>query len=142
MAANEITTSGFPEFTQKLASAPAEVLELTDEAAEYAATTWEELAKLAAPVDFGFLRGGISHHQVKQNDWEVTSSRFYSPYQEWGTITHVAVPPDLSNYAIQFKGKGIRKTGGVIPHPFFFVQKPAVEKQFLADLETVMNTPL
>jgi hypothetical protein len=47
---------------------------------------------------------------------------------EWGTITRVSVPDDLQAEALLYKGKGLRKTGGVYPHPFFFKQRPLAKK--------------
>lgn len=141
MAVNEIRLEGWKEFEGKLDRLPPELLTEFDEVAGFAAAEWEGLAKVAAPVDFGFLKRGISHFQVAQGNWDVISSVYYSPYQEWGTITRVFVPAALTDYAIQFKGRGIRKTGGVFPHPFFFPQKPVVEKQLIADLQQIVKTP-
>lgn len=138
MAVNVI---GFSQFADKAGQLPEELLTEFDEAAGIASADWERLQKEFAPVDFGFLKRGISHFQVKKGTWENVSSVYYSPYQEWGTIEHVSVPSDLADYAIQFKGRGILKTGGVHPHPFFFVSKPVIEEQLISDLEQILNTP-
>jgi hypothetical protein len=56
---------------------------------------------------------------------------------EWGTITKVSVPQELQAYAIQFKGKGIRKTGGMIPRPFFFQHRGPVMAELQKNLKQV-----
>jgi len=100
---------------------------------------------------------------------EVTSLMAYSAYMEWGTKDRVKVPPDLAAYAAQFKGvgggkgltkeliyawaarKGIAKEfwwpifisivkKGVKPHPFFFIQKPKIEKILFAGVKKIVET--
>lgn len=95
-------------------------------------------AKRDAAKDFGFLTGQISFspNPVTSLKMKLISGAGYSPYLEWGTITRVVVPETEAAYATLFKGKGIRKTGGIYPRPFFFKQTPAmvvaIEKGFAA----------
>lgn len=168
MSAN-ITISGFKEFADKCNKLPAELLEDFDETAGIAAADWELLAKQAAPKDIGFLAGGISHKRVAQDNWEVISAKEYSAYVEWGTRSKTRVPAELSAYAAQFKGStgesgakafifawakrvGIPEEfwwpvfisimrNGINPHPFFFVQKPVIEAQFIKDIKQIIETP-
>lgn len=140
-----------------------------DEAAGIAAADWELKAKQAAPKDVGFLAGGISHKHNKPGDWEVISAAEYSAYREWGTRGKARVPSDLAAYAAQFKGPtgetGAKKfifawakrvglpedawwpvyisimRYGISPHPFFFIQQPVVEAQFIKDLKQIIETP-
>jgi hypothetical protein len=56
----------------------------------------------------------------------VTSNAYYSAYHEWGTISHVVVPANLQEFAIQFKGQGIKQTGGIYARPFFFIHQETV----------------
>lgn len=163
-----VTITGFKEFADKARAMPAELLAEFDDVAGLAAGQWELQAKRDAPKDIGFLAGGISNKHTGQGDWEVVSASEYSPYMEWGTRLKVRVPPELSAYAAQFKGQGTGKDAkkfifawaqrqgiepaawypiylsimrtGVNPHPFFFVQKPVVEAQFLKDLKQILNT--
>lgn len=112
---------------------------------EAGAKDWVRGAKRAAAVDNGFLKNGITYGQGIADKTHCTffvfSNAKYSPYIEWGTITKVSVPEELSNYAIQFKGKGLLKTGGITPSPFFFPQqlpvKKATELRIKALVETV-----
>lgn len=59
----------------------------------------------------------------------------YAPYLEFGTGTKVDVPAGLENYAIQFKGKGIKQIN-ITAKPFFF---PAVFKNRAKFIENVKN---
>jgi Bacteriophage HK97-gp10, putative tail-component len=167
--ANGITITGFTEFQNKLNKLPGELLDDFDEAAEFAAMQWEAGAKRSAPIDQGFLRAGISHSKLKSGEWEVVSSKDYSAYMEWGTRSKVRVPAELASYAATFKGAGgqgdvkkaiyewCKRVGipekawwivfitimrvGVTPQPFFFIQRPIVEAQFIKNLQQIINTP-
>lgn len=172
MAANTIELTGWKEFEQKCLDMTKILPEEMDEAARFAAQTWEQGAKRDAPKDFGKLSGEISSKQNKPGEWEVVSAKEYSPFMEWGTKLRARVPAELADYASQFqndfsvpsefgvkamiydwaKRKGIPKeawwpiyktimTIGVMPHPFFFTQRPIAERQLLGDLEQMINTP-
>lgn len=164
-----ITISGFKEFANKCNKLPGELLQDFDEAAGFAAAEWELRAKRDAPKDVGFLAGGISHKRVAQDNWKVASASDHSPYMEFGTRSKARIPADLVAYASQFKGPTgqtdakkfifawAKRVGlpedawwpvfisimrfGVNPHPFFFVQKPVIEAQFIKDLKQIIETP-
>jgi hypothetical protein len=165
---NTVTIKGFKEYSDKLNKLSTQFPEQLDDIAEIAAQQWEQLAKRDVPVDQGFLKSGISHKQEALNKWEIVSSKEYSPYMEWGTKSRVNVPAELQSYAAQFRGgspgakvkgliyewvlrKGIPKEAqwpifisimrnGVKPHPFFFIQRPIVEKQLMNDLKQLIET--
>jgi len=115
---------------------------------ENGAKTFERNAKRDAPVnkekDGGNLRQQITYYPLvsdkTKTTFEIVSGAKYSAYLEWGTITRVQVPAELQGYAIQFKGKGLRKTGGIIPQPYFFKQTPLVKKQIEADVRQVLDS--
>lgn len=139
MNPTSIELTGWKEFEQKCLDMTKILPEEMDEAARFAAQTWEEGAKRDAPKDFGFLAGGISSYQVGQGKWEVASRVLYSPYQEWGTGSNAVIPVDLIDYAAQWWTHKIHV--GIRPHVYFFVQKPIAERQLLNDLEQMINTP-
>ena len=96
-------------------------------------------AKRDAPVDHGVLRNGISYFPEGPLSFTVTSSARYSAYLEWGTIKRVSVPEELASYAAQFKGRGIRKNGGIFPHPFFFKQQGVVKQNIEQGIEALLK---
>src|SRR5688572_5665052 len=57
----------------------------------------------------GGLRSGIHTAEIDKFTFQVISARDYSPYVEFGTGAYVDVPAGLEEYAMQFKGKGIRE---------------------------------
>lgn len=138
----KVNLIGFKEFSDRLKAAPAKMSQRVSFEVLDAANQFARLAKRDAPVDEGQLRGGISARQINNLTAEVVSAAKHSPYIEWGTIQHVSVPAELQDYAIQFKGKGIRKTGGIIPRPFFFKQIPIIRKQFTERIEKLISKPI
>lgn len=108
-----------------------------------AAQKWVALSKRDAPIDLGKLRQNITADISPSWGASVISNANYSPYIEWGTVTKVDVPGELAEYAIQFKGRGIRKNGGIIPRPFFFKQRAVIEKMLIKNINNVLdNTKL
>ena len=136
----KVNLIGFKEFEDKLKSAPAKLVNEVSHEVIDAGNEFSRLAKRDAPVDLGQLRGGISSVPVAKLTVDVVSAAKHSPYIEWGTITKVKVPGELQEYAIQFKGKGIRKNGGILPRPFFFKQMPIVRKKFIERIQNVLSS--
>lgn len=86
-----------------------------------------------APVDLGILRNSING-EVDGLNGVVGSTVRYSPYIEFGTGGLVDVPSGLEDYAIKFKGAGIRQVN-LLPRPYLI---PAFKKHtaiMLAELE-------
>lgn len=92
---------------------------------EASARTIERNAKRAAPVDMGFLRNSISSKKEQELVYEIVVQRYYGAYVEFGTGGLVDVPPGLEQYALQFKGDGIRQVN-LPARPFLF---PAYEAE-------------
>jgi len=110
-------------------------------------------AKEAAPVDLGALRASIfANNEGKYIRAGATVE--YAPYVEFGTGTFVDINPpistdatlfdfyqayeELQQYALQFKGRGIRKVN-LPPRPFMF---PAIYNNYqrlLKSIATIMN---
>ncbi len=164
--ANGVKITGFKEFSKKAASLPKQLIKEVDAIVKDAAFLWEEMAKSAAPVDQGVLRASITTKDTGEMKAEIVSPAAHSAYIEWGTKTRVNDPSELQAYAAQFKGGGGKDakkfiyawmervgvpeklrwitfisiiTKGINPQPFFFPQKPIVEKQLKDDLSTLIN---
>lgn len=87
----------------------------------------------SVPVNTGRLKQGIPEpHKVKDLEYELTSNALYSPYVEFGTGKLVRVPDELREFAMQFKGKGIRQVN-LPARPFFFppffLERPKIVQQ-------------
>lgn len=117
------------------------MLEEIDIETQDAAKIWEQLAKNFAPVDRGFLRGEIRGDKTAFLNAEVVSPKFYSPYQEFGTGESRKIPPELVEYALQFK-KG-RKTKGIPPYRgigYFFLHSDDVNEFWTKNINKILNT--
>lgn len=59
-----------------------------------------------APVDEGGLKQATIYKKVHELHIDLTSSKHYTPFVEFGTKTKVRVPSELQEYAKQFNVKG------------------------------------
>jgi HK97 gp10 family phage protein len=69
-------------------------------------------AKRDVKVDNSTLRSSIQLKEINQGNkiiYTVGSALKYAPYVEFGTGGEVNVPAGYETFAIQFKGKGLRK---------------------------------
>jgi len=90
-------------------------------------------AKAFAPVDKAGLKASI-RPVIKGMTGEIVVGVEYGPYQEFGTGSKVVVPSELRNYAMQFKGAGIRQVNTRAQpylYPAFFLQRD----KFTADMD-------
>lgn len=134
-----IDIKGLKELQANIDKLPAQLKKEAGAILENGAKNWVLLAKRDAPVDVGFLKGQISYSKNAELSFSIVSGSEYAAYPEWGTITFVAVPPQLQAYAIQFKGKGIRKTGGMRPTPYFFKQQAPVTVLIERGLNSILK---
>lgn len=147
-----IDIKGLTELQARLKTMPKEVKVIVSAVVERGAQTFVRNAQREAPVRKTIVRGtkGTFGSNLKQEityyprggvelSRTVVSANKASPYMEWGTITFVSVPPELKAYAIQFKGRGIRKTGGIFPVPYFFKQQIPVKQQIEKELQANIN---
>ena len=141
---NGVKLEGFNEFKDKLNNASKKTLVNAHALVTDLAYKWQELAVKSVPVNHGRLKNGISakgstNLNSTTPSAEVYSYINYSPFMEWGTIERVKVPSYLQNYAMQFKGRGLRKRGGVFPRPFFFIHQAAIEAELKQRLKEVFD---
>lgn len=136
-----IDIRGMTELVAKLDKLPQQIEKEANGILQRGAEIFSLNAKRDAPKNFGFLAGQITFfpNPVKGLNVTLTSGAFYSPYMEWGTITRVRVPADQQAYAMQFKGRGIRKNGGVFPRPFFFKQLPLAKATIEKGFESILK---
>ena len=135
--AYSVNIIGLKELQAKYSKASDSVKKQARMALQAGAATFVRNAKRDAPVDMGVLKNSITFVPISDLTYEIVSGAKYSPYLEFGTVTKVSVPAELVAYASQFKGKGLRTTGGIFPHPYFFKQLPIAKKQIEADLKFV-----
>jgi hypothetical protein len=139
----KVELKGFEELRRKLGRLASEFDTEVDAEVEDVAKLFVSDAVHSAVeqgiFDEGFLVGQIRYEKVAKMQYTGISGARYSAYHEWGTITHVSVPADQEAQALLFKGRGIKKTGGIYPRPFFFVQVPKAQERMRDIPQTVFN---
>ena len=97
-------------------------------------------------VDTGALKNSIQSTPIKVSKNQVTGGvevgANYAPYVEFGTGTRVKVPSELSNFAAQYKGAGVKEVN-LPARPFFypevFKQRTELPKRIERTLTILMN---
>ena len=87
--------------------------------------------KASVPVKYSGIRQSVKS-VTKDYHGEVNIAAHYAPYVEFGTGRLVNVPQELSEDAMQFKGRGIRQVNRSAEpyfYPHFFVQRDKFFKQ-------------
>lgn len=135
----KVNIIGFKELAERIKRVPQSLQKEIGAEIQFSGERFAELARKDVAKDTGQLAGSIRPKRINETAVEVTAGKLYAPYVEWGTITKVQVPSELQAYAIQFKGKGIRKTGGMLPRPFFFKQIPIVRKETIDHIENILK---
>ena len=97
----------------------------------------ETEASSMAPVDLGILRSSING-EVDGLNGVVGTPVKYAPYMEFGTGGLVDVPEGLEDYAMKFKGAGIKQVN-LFPRPFLI---PAFKKHTTIMLEELNKLDL
>ena len=139
----KVNLIGFKELEAKLKNAPKELKDEVGVRVQLAGESFLRLAKRSLASGMlkhptGALEGSITKFPSgtsTQLHCEVVAQKHYAPYVEWGTITKVRVPSELASYAAQFKGRGLKKNGGISPRPFFFKHIPTVRNELIEDLK-------
>lgn len=164
---------GFAKLQKKFNQLPQRLQKEIDAEIGFSAEDIRTKQQRLAPVDEGQIKQGLPPaKRVKILEWELTSTKFYSPYMEFGTKSKVQVPSELSEFAAQFIGadKGsfdqlfksitgwVKRKGidpdaaypiarsiaiyGVAPHPFFFPPFLAERKNLIKNIQNILTQEL
>lgn len=120
----------FTDFAKKYKEEFVEILTETVQNIETEATT-------LAPVDLGILKSSING-EVEGLNGIIGTPVKYAPYLEFGTGGLVDVPEGLEDYAMKFKGAGIKQVN-IPPRPFL---TPAFRKHTAIMLEELKKLDL
>ncbi|NBQ18012.1 HK97 gp10 family phage protein [bacterium] len=119
---------GLDALIKKLGKLPIEIEKEVANEVNASALAIQSKAKRDVKVDNSTLRSSIqliSIFQDKRIIYSVGSRLKYAPYVEFGTGGLVNVPAGFEAFAMQFKGKGIRKIN-LRPRPYLI---PAFENE-------------
>jgi len=98
-------------------------------------------AKSFVPVQHSNLKNSITTN-IKGMTAIVGTRVQYAPYVEFGTGFLVNVPSELKDYAMQFKGKGLRQVNtGSRPYlyPAFFINREKLVKRLDKKTEEIFR---
>jgi len=109
---------GLKELQAKINKMPKALVEEIDGELESSCQNIVLRAKQDTRVGKGGIRQGIAFAGSNMN-YTIVSTKNYSAYHDFGTGNQVQIPAEVSSYASQFKGRGIRKVN-IKPKPFFF----------------------
>lgn len=113
---------GLDKTLKTLSNYPDHVKQAVDDELTQTAGDIVQDAQILAPVDIGTLRHSIKITRAEPLLKQVSATAEYAAYVEFGTGTKVNIPnaPEgLQQYAMQFKGKGIRQVN-LPARPYFF----------------------
>lgn len=91
----------------------------------------ERGAKSSVPTRYSGIKSMIQS-KVEKLHGEVWVQKHYAPYVEFGTGGLVNVPGELKDFAMQFKGKGIRRINKKAEpyfYPHYFIQRDKYYEQ-------------
>ena len=134
-----IEIRGLNEALRKFEKLPDEITEAVDADIEQACMDMQVMAQREVRVDKGFLKNSIRFKQEGKLNWVFGAYMKYAAYINWGTITRVKTESNWSDYAILFKGKGIRKTGGIYPTFFFTGSVDRGIRMLMKQLKTTLG---
>ena len=109
---------------------------------EVTARDIEANAKIYAPKDTGKLAQSIKALEISKLTWKVLANATglapYAAYMEFGTGGLVDVPAELTDMAIKFKGKGVKRID-LRPQPFLYPALLKGRKNYKKDLEAELK---
>ena len=111
--------------------------ELSNEIAS-AANNIRNSAIRLAPVNFGVLRGSIVAEKITDLSYIIEARVKYAAYVEFGTGGLVTVPSEYKDYAILFKGKGLRKVN-MRAQPYLFPSLEMEKPKLIQRLKALIN---
>lgn len=133
-----VELEGLQDTLNRLRKSADDIAQEVDDELAAGVRMMEKSAKRLAPVDTGRLRSSISTSRVQFLTWELVAQTEYAAYVEFGTGGLVDVPPGLEDYALQFKGKGIRQVN-LLARPYFFPSIRAYIPEVVRNIKKVLN---
>jgi HK97 gp10 family phage protein len=138
--ANDISfkVEGLDALIKRLGKLPIEIEKEVANEVNASALAIQKKAKRDVRVDNSTLRSSIQLESIfkdKRIIYTVGSRLKYAPYVEFGTGGLVSVPAGYEDFAIQFKGKGIRKIN-LRPRPYLI---PAFESEIPILRKNIQN---
>lgn len=132
-----VKTEGFKSLEKRLEGMSKDVVQKVSDSIDENIFEINKEQIAATVVDTGFLKRSNGFDVTLPTRKEIFNNADYAVYVEMGTGTMVDVPKELTSYAAQFKGKGIRKVN-LPARPFFFAPFFKKRTKILRDILTVL----
>lgn len=120
----KIELKGIEKFKRELGKVKSDITRELEQHTSASLIKIQSDAKRGSAVDTGRLRASI-HKRQEGTSGDVFTNVEYAPYIEFGTGSLVSVPDELKDYALQFKGRGLRNVN-LPARPFMY---PAFVKE-------------
>lgn len=132
-----ISTTGFKSLEKRLEKMSKEAVDEVSKVVDENVFAINKDQKALTRVDTGFLKRSNGFQVTDKKYKEIYNTADYAAYIEFGTGRGVNVPPELTEYASQFKGS---RPGGNIPaSPFFFAPFFKRRQKILRDIVKVLQ---
>jgi HK97 gp10 family phage protein len=103
----------------------------------------EQKAAQEVRVDTGNLKNSIQSRPIKVTKKEITGGvevgAEYGPYVEFGTGTAIKIPSELTQFASEFKGDGIKQVN-LPARPFFYPEVFNQRKELPDRIDKTLTT--
>lgn len=129
---------GFEKFKKNLSKIPEKKAALIEEKLIDFVTEVNMEQVRRAPIDTGALRQHTFWTRFGRLQFGLFSNMPYAAYVEFGTGGLVDVPKGLEDYAIKFKGRGIKKVN-LPARPFFFPPFLSRRNELKTDVDHILN---
>lgn len=133
-----VKTDGFKSLEKRLEGMSKEVVQEASDSIDKNIFEINKEQVAATVVDNGFLKRSNKFEVSQQTHKELYNDADYAAYVEFGTGGLVEVPKELTQYAQQFKGKGVRKIN-LPARPFFFAPFFKRRTKIMRDILTVIR---
>jgi len=138
MAGFTFNLKGADKLLKKLNEMPTKIQVKVDESLKYSVADINAEQVIRVPKDTGRLAGSITFYKLAPMDYVLEAGTDYAAYVEFGTGGLVDVPNGLENYAMQFKGAGIRQVN-LPARPYFFPPFIAKQKEIIEDIKRILK---
>jgi len=133
-----ISTTGFKSLEKRLEKMSKEAVNEVSDVIDQHIFDINKEQKSSTVVDTGFLKRSNGFDVTDKKYKEIYNTSDLAAYVEFGTGRMVSVPPELQDYARQFKGKGVRNVN-LPSRPFFFAPFFKRRQKILRDVVKVLQ---
>lgn len=138
MPSVQFKINGLKKLQSKLSGMPDKLVNAVDGEIKATVLDINQDQVRLAPIDNGRLRQTTGFRTDAKMNWSLFSNEKYAAYVEFGTGKLVNIPAGLEDYAILFKGKGIKEVN-LPARPFFFTPYLTRKDQLVTNISNIIK---